>query len=153
MRGRFGAMVMTTVVALTLLATVAPAALASWSLYEVTGYEMGNVVKTNSTKFTVRNNSGKKVGTVVKTASGGWKVMRGSSKIAVVKTTGTKKYPVSLYRKDGSGLRTGCCGMNSDGDAWSLNKCVNGKPYLYIGSADQDCPRRAAMGAARLLLW
>ena len=43
--------------------------------------------------------------------------------------------------------------MNSDGDAWSLNKCVNGKPYLCVGSADGDCPGRAAMGAARLLLW
>ena len=61
MRGRLGAMVMTTMVALALLAIVAPAALASWSLYEVTGYEMGYVVKTNSTKFTVKKNSGVKV--------------------------------------------------------------------------------------------
>ena len=95
MRGRLGAMVMTTMVALALLAIVAPAALASWSLYEVTGYEMGSVVKTNSTKFTVKKNSGVKVGTVVKTASGSWKVMRDGKKIGVVKATGTKKYPVA----------------------------------------------------------
>ena len=43
--------------------------------------------------------------------------MRDGKKIGVVKATGTRKYPVSLYGRDGSGLRTGCCGMNSDGDA------------------------------------
>jgi hypothetical protein len=49
-----------------------------------------------------------KVGAVVKTASGSWKVMRSGKKIGVARATGTKKYPVSLFGKDGKGLRTGC---------------------------------------------
>ena len=78
---------------------------------------------------------------MVKTASGGWKVMRGSSKIAVVKTTGTKKYPVSLYRKDGSSLRTGCCGMNSDGDAYEYPQ-PDAHPHIDADARNHRLPTR-----------
>jgi len=79
--------------------------------------------------------------------------MEAGKKVAAVKATGTKKYPVSLFDRRGTGLRIGCCGISSVGDTWSLDKCVNGKPYVYKGAADRDCPGTAAMGAARLLLW
>jgi hypothetical protein len=153
MRGRLGVMLAVSVVACVLLAASAPAASAIWYIADPVGLDVGYVVKTSAVKFTVKTNSGVKVGTLVKTAPGRWKVMRDGKKIAVVKTSGTKKYPVSLFPKDGTGPRSGCCGPNDDGDAWWLCKCYKGTPYVCVGSAEGDCPGRAAIGAARLLLW
>jgi hypothetical protein len=153
MRGRLRVTFTTAIVACTLLAATAPTALAIWYIADPVGLDVGYVVKTSAVKFTVKTNSGVKVGTLVKTAPGRWIAMRDGKKIGVVKTSGTKKYPVSLFRKDGTGPRTGCCGLNNDGDARLLYKCCNGTPYVCVGSAEKDCPGRAAMGAARLLLW
>jgi len=153
MQARVGATVLTVMAVLLLSAAAAPAAFAAWYISDPVGQDIGFVVKTSSTKFTVKENPGVKVGSLVKTASGNWKVMRGGTTIAVVKAEGARKYPVSLLDKNGTGLRIGCCGLNGDGVAWSLIRCAGGKPVVYVGSAEMDCPGRAAMGAARLLLW
>ena len=132
-----------------LLSVIAPAAFAAtWDIRRPFNVFAGQVTTTSATTFTVTNKAGVKVGKVVKTASGGWNVVRGSTRIAVAKANGTKAYPVNLYSTKGA--RIGRCGPR-DG-AWSMVR-FSGVLRIIVGTAPKACPGRAAMGAARLLLW
>ena len=140
--------VLAAVTVVLLLAVAAPVALATtWDIKKPLNIPAGKMTSGGKT-FTVTNKSGATVGKVVKTKSGGWKVFRGSKQVAVAKANGSKKYPVNLY--DMKGIRIGRCGLR-DG-AWSMVR-FSGVLRIIVGVAPKDCPARAAMGAARILVW
>ena len=149
MNGRFGVTVVVAVLATVLLMTATPVASAAvWYIADPTEYDVGYVSRISATKYVVKKNSGAKAGVVVKTTSG-WKVMRGTSRLAVVKANGTKAYPVNMYR---GSSRIGRCGLTRAGDWRRLERCA-GTSKFTVGLAPRACPTVAAMGAARLLLW
>jgi hypothetical protein len=148
MKGRLGVVLVMLLAAIVLLAVTAPVVFAAtWDIKKF-NVIAGQVSTTSATTFTVTNKAGAKVGRVVKTASGAWNVVRGTTRIAVAKANGTKAYPVNLYTMKGT--RIGRCGMR-DG-AWSMVR-FSGVLRIIVGTAPKACPGRAAMGAARLLLW
>ena len=96
------------------------------------------------------NKSGTKVGKVVKPSAGAWKVMKGTTKVALAKANGTSKYPVNLYNL--SGKRIGRCGI-IDG-AWRVEKITpipGGNAITILAKVPKGCPGRAAIGAVRLV--
>ena len=149
MEGRLGVVLVMLLAAVVLLTVTAPAVLAAtWDIKKPFNVFAGQVTTTNATTFTVTNKAGARIGRVVKTASGGWNVVRGTTRIAVAKANGTKAYPVNLYNMKGT--RIGRCGMSNG--AWSMVR-FSGVLRIIVGTAPKACPGRAAMGAARLLLW
>jgi len=149
MHGRLGITLTAAIVVCTLLAVTAPAAFATtWDITKPYGSVVGHVRTTNSPTFRVTNKAGDVVGKVIKTGSGGWKVVRGSKRIAAAKADGNAKYPANLY--DLKGTRIGRCKRSSG--AWELGRINN--IFLEIRAlAPRDCPARAALGATRLLNW
>ena len=149
MKGRLGMLLTTAVVVGALLAITAPLAFATtWDITKPYGSVVGHVRTTNSPTFRVTNKAGDVVGKVIKTGSGGWKVVRGSKRIATAKADGNAKYPANLY--DLKGTRIGRCKRSSG--AWELGRINN--IFLEIRAlAPRDCPARAALGATRLLNW
>lgn len=134
-----------------LLAIAAPLALAaSWSISDPVGQDIGYVTKLSDTKYAVTKNSGTRVGTVLKT-SRGWKVRRDGKYLATLKKNGPRAHPVNMY--SGNGARIGRCGPTSDGDQLSLDRCAGSTVVCCVGFAPANCPKRPALGAARLLLW
>jgi len=125
---------------------------ATWDITRLTGAPIvGHVATAGTTAFKATNASDALVGKVVKTESGVWKVMRGSSKIAVVKANGTSAYPVNLY--DLNGKRIGRAGLKSG--SWRVEKLYRGivnvnEIRAYV---PKSCPGRAALGAVRLVFW
>jgi len=140
--------------ALAMLALGAASAGASaWDIAKLPsgGPVVGHVATAGTTAFKATNASDALVGKVVKTESGVWKVMRGSSKIAVVKANGTSAYPVNLY--DLNGKRIGRAGLKSG--SWRVEKLYRGivnvnEIRAYV---PKSCPGRAALGAVRLVFW
>ena len=150
MKGRLGLIAVAWLAAAVLLAAAAPAAYATvWYIAEAPDHDVGYVSKVSKSKFVVKKNSGAKVGTVIKSASG-WKVMRGDRKVALIKSNGTRAYPVNMYQ---GSTRVGRCGPTKAGDKLSMERCAGAKVVVCLGTAPKACPARAALGAARLLLW
>ena len=126
---------------------------ATWDIAKLPGGGpvVGHVATAGTTAFNVTNASDALVGKVVKTGSGAWKVMRGGTRIAVVKANGTNAYPVNLY--DLTGKRIGRAGPY--GDTWRVEKLYRGivnvnEIRAYV---PKSCPGRAALGAVRLVFW
>ena len=151
---RFRTTLFVTGAALAMLALGAASAGAStWDIAKLPGGGpvVGHVAPAGTTAFNVTNASDALVGKVVKTGTGAWKVMRGGTKIAVVKANGTNAYPVNLY--DLTGKRIGRAGPY--GDTWRVEKLYRGivnvnEIRAYVPKA---CPGRAALGAVRLVDW
>jgi hypothetical protein len=153
--------VIVAILAVMLCAVMAPVAAATtWDVSKPFGSVVGQVQTSGSTTFVVTDKSGKKIGKVVKASSGGWKVVRGSKRIASVKG-GNAKYPANLY--DLKGKHVGKCGRASD--SWQLIQiqtiAVSTKApatplnvvLITVATVPKACPARAALGAARLLNW
>jgi hypothetical protein len=150
MRVRLGSAVVGVVIAISMLAVAAPAALAaSWDVSDATHNDVGYVSKVSNAKYVVKKDSGTKVGVVVKTSKG-WQVKRGTRKIAVLKNNGNSAYPVNMYQ---GSTRVGRCGPTGDGELLEMDRCAGNTVVCCLGFAAKGCPARVALGAARLLLW
>jgi hypothetical protein len=135
------------VLAVLLCAVLAPVAAATtWDVKKPFGSVIGQVRTAGDTVFVVTDKSGKKVGKVVK-ASGGWKVVRGSTRIASVKG-GNARYPANIY--DLKNKHIGKCERKSG--YWDLIQIEN-IALVTVAQIPKACPARAALGAARLLAW
>jgi hypothetical protein len=141
-------------VALAAMAAAAPAA----TIWDVTklplGPVVGHVTKSSTKTFAVTDAASTAVGKVVKKSGGAWNVMRSGKKIAVVKSNGSKKYPVNLYNLKGK--RIGRAGLK--GDVWwvyKVQRIAGTDSYLneILASLPKACPGRAAAGAVRLVYW
>ena len=140
--------VVAAVLAVMLCAVLAPVAAATtWDVTKPFGTVIGQVRTAGDTLFVVTNKSGAKVGKIVKSSSGGWKVVKGTRRIAVVKG-GNAKYPANIY--DLQGKRIGQAGRASG--RWDLIQ-FEGIAHVTVAQIPKACPARAALGAARLLAW
>jgi hypothetical protein len=153
--------VVAAVLAVVVCAVLAPVAAATtWDVSKPFGSVIGHVRTAGDTLFVVTDKSGAKIGKIVKATSGGWKVVRGARRVAVVKG-GNAKYPANLY--DLSNKHVGKCGRSTG--TWDLIKIqeiavgvmTSATPlnpvYITVAKAPKACPARAAIGAARLLAW
>jgi len=129
----------------------AVAGASTWDITKLpTGPAVGHVATAGTTAFNVTNASGTLVGRVVKTKSGAWKVMRGGTKIAVVKANGSNAYPVNIYSL--SGKKIGSAGRTTG--PWRVDRIYANVPVRDIrGYAPKACPGRAVAGAVRLVNW
>jgi len=133
-----------------LMAAASPVLATVWDVSRLPGGVLrGHVSNTTTTTFTVTNSSGTKVGKVVKATSGGWKVFRGTAKIAVAKRNGTTAYPVNLY--DLSGTRIARCRLVRG--AWWVERDYGNGLKQDLASVPKGCSARAAIGAVRLVDW
>jgi hypothetical protein len=140
--------VVVAVLTVMLSAVVAPiAAATTWDINKPFGSVVGHLETSGTTLFVVTDKAGTKIGRVVKASSGGWKVVRGSRRIAVVKG-GNARYPANLYNLKGTHI--GKCGRTRNG--WDLIE-FEGIARVTVAQAKRACPARAALGAARLLAW